>query len=134
MTSQKSEIKEFYRDKTVLITGTTGFVGKTLLEKMIRAFPDIKRIYLLIRPRKNMTLAKRVQQQIFSTHLFEPLFLDRPDFPKWIKEKVIPIEGDLVLNGLGIKPEDRKTLTEEVQIIMNSAASINFTEPLHDAL
>lgn len=80
-TSPSSEIKEFFRDKIVLITGTTGFVGKTLLEKIIRAFPDIKRIYLLIRPRKNMTLEKRVREQIFSTHLFEPLFAQRPDFP-----------------------------------------------------
>ena len=47
---------------------------------------------------------------------------------------MVPIEGDLVLKGLGMKPEDRKLLAEEVEIILNSAASINFMEPLRDAL
>jgi hypothetical protein len=32
----------------------------------------------------------------------------------FIQERIVPIEGDLVLSGLGIKPEDRKRLIEEV--------------------
>jgi thioester reductase-like protein len=134
MTSPKSEVRDFYRGKTVLVTGTTGFVGKVLLEKMIRAFPDIKRIYLMIRPRPNLTLAQRVHESIFSTQLFEPLYNERKDLDAWIKEKVIPIEGDLVLKGLGIKPDVRARLVEEVNVILNSAASVNFMEPLRDAL
>ena len=47
---------------------------------------------------------------------------------------MIPIQGDLVLKGLGISQEDRLKLTEEVEIILNSAASVNFMEPLRDAL
>lgn len=129
-----SEVRDFFRGKTVLVTGTTGFVGKVLLEKMIRAFPDIKRIYLMIRPRPNITLAQRMHESIFSTQLFEPLFSERQDLLAWIKEKVIPIEGDLVLKGLGIKPEVRARLVDEVNIILNSAASVNFMEPLRDAL
>ena len=51
-----------------------------------------------------------------------------------IKERVIPIKGDLVLEGLGIAPHIRKTLTDEVEVILNTAASINFDDPLRDAL
>lgn len=104
MDPQKSEVREFYRGKTVLISGATGFVGKILLEKILRSCPEIKRVYLMIRPRPNMTLMQRVQEQIFSTKLFEPLYKKRPDFQAFLDEKVIPIEGDLVLSGLGIKP------------------------------
>lgn len=32
---KKLGIIDFYRKKTVLITGTTGFVGKVILEKML---------------------------------------------------------------------------------------------------
>lgn len=39
-----------------------------------------------------------------------------------------------MLKGLGLKPEDRALLVEEVEVILNSAASINFMEPLRDAL
>lgn len=47
-------IKEFYKDKIILITGATGFVGKVLLEKFIRSIPDFKRIYIMIRPKKGI--------------------------------------------------------------------------------
>lgn len=39
-----------------------------------------------------------------------------------------------MLKGLGIKPEIRAVLIEEVNVILNSAASVNFMEPLRDAL
>jgi fatty acyl-CoA reductase len=47
---------------------------------------------------------------------------------------VIPINGDLVIEGLGIDKGIRAMLTEEVQIILNTAASINFNDPLRTAL
>jgi fatty acyl-CoA reductase len=49
------EIKEFYKDKTIFITGTTGFVGKVVLEKILRTLPDFKRIYIMVRPKKGMS-------------------------------------------------------------------------------
>jgi fatty acyl-CoA reductase len=80
----------------------------------MRSCSGVKRIYLLIRPRPDMTLQQRVKQQIFKTPVFEPLFQERPDLNDFIQERIVPIEGDLVLSGLGIKPEDRKRLIEEV--------------------
>ena len=46
--------------KTILITGTTGFVGKVVLEKIIRAVPTFKKIFVMIRAKKNMTLEQRL--------------------------------------------------------------------------
>lgn len=46
----------------------------------------------------------------------------------------MPVKGDLVLDGLGIDPQARQTLRKEVQLILNNAASINFDDPLRDAL
>jgi alcohol-forming fatty acyl-CoA reductase len=45
-------ITNFYKDKTIFITGTTGFVGKVVLEKIMRSLGDFKRIYLMVRPKK----------------------------------------------------------------------------------
>jgi fatty acyl-CoA reductase len=66
--------------------------------------------------------------------LFEPLFKERPNLQEWINEKIIPIEGDLALKGLGLNPELRQKLIKEVEIVLNNAASVNFMEPLRDAL
>lgn len=43
------KVTNFYKDKGVLITGTTGFVGKVILEKLLWIQPDVKKIYVLIR-------------------------------------------------------------------------------------
>jgi hypothetical protein len=54
-------ISDFYANKTILLTGGTGFlgkcdsrlffnVGKVVLEKMLRSLPNIKTIYLAIQP------------------------------------------------------------------------------------
>ena len=53
---------------------------------------------------------------------------------QFILEKIVPIQGDLVLKHLGLTPEDRRLVSEEVEVILNCAASVNFNEPLRDAL
>jgi len=50
------------------------------------------------------------------------------------KTKVVPIVGDLTIKKLGISNEDRAVLIEEVDILINSAASTNFDDPLLEAL
>ena len=49
-------------------------------------------------------------------------------------EKVVGVAGDLIVEGLGISPSDREIITNEVNIIINNAASINFDDPLLDAI
>lgn len=37
-----AKAKEFYTENNVIfLTGATGFVGKTILEKLLRSFPQI---------------------------------------------------------------------------------------------
>ena len=49
-----SPISEYYDGRSILITGGTGFMGKVLLEKLLRSCPGITRIYVLIRPKKGI--------------------------------------------------------------------------------
>jgi hypothetical protein len=42
----QSPMQAFYRDKVVFITGGTGFIGKVLLEKLLRCL----RLLLLVSP------------------------------------------------------------------------------------
>lgn len=50
------------------------------------------------------------------------------------QDKIQPIGGDLTLNGLGLSNMDRETLLNEVNIYINCAASVNFDDPLLEAL
>lgn len=127
-------VREFFSDKCVLMTGVTGFVGKVLLEKFLSSIPRIGKIYLLIRNKPKFTLEERLTKEIFSSPIFKPLFKRRPELLQVIKERVVPIKGDLVLEGLGIDPDVRARVINEVQVILNTAASINFDDPIREAL
>jgi len=53
-------IQEFYKGRSVLITGATGFCGKSLLEKLLRSCADVGKIYLLVRPKKDVDISTRL--------------------------------------------------------------------------
>jgi len=44
------------------------------------------------------------------------------------------VEGDICKEGLAMKAEMRKQIVEDVQVILNCAASVDFNEPLRDAI
>jgi alcohol-forming fatty acyl-CoA reductase len=57
-----TKMQEFYRGKTVLITGASGFMGKVLIEKLLYSCSEIKQIMILVRPKRGKTGAQRVQE------------------------------------------------------------------------
>ena len=46
----------FYESKTILLTGATGFLGKVVLDKILRSLPNFKTVYVLLRPKKTITI------------------------------------------------------------------------------
>lgn len=54
-------IQKFYAGTNIFITGATGFMGKCLLEKLLRSCPDIEKIYVLVREKKGKNASDRVQ-------------------------------------------------------------------------
>lgn len=79
-----SNVQEFYRDATIFITGGTGFMGKMLIEKLSRACPQIKHIYLMIRNKKGKAISERIDaifedrvRKVFIACLNETLYLRR---------------------------------------------------------
>ena len=61
---QPSIIADFYHGRSVFITGATGFMGKVLVEKLLRSCPEIGRVYLLIRPLPGKDVVHRLQELI----------------------------------------------------------------------
>lgn len=64
--TQWPSIPEFYAQRDVFITGATGFMGKCLVEKLLRSLPDIGRLLLLVRPKKGKTEKERIDDMLSS--------------------------------------------------------------------
>ncbi|XP_068621786.1 fatty acyl-CoA reductase wat-like [Battus philenor] len=124
-----SEIQKLFVGSSIFLTGGTGFLGKLLVEKLLRSCPDLKKLYLLARPKKNKEAAKRLQEQ-FDDVLYDKLRKEQPNFIK----KISIIEGDVGQLNLGISNEDRVKIINEVEFIFHGAATVRFDESLKTAV
>ncbi|XP_070391759.1 fatty acyl-CoA reductase 1-like isoform X2 [Dermacentor albipictus] len=127
--SDGSQVASFYKDRVVLITGGTGFVGKVLLEKLLRSCSGLERVYLLVRSKKGQEPQAR-HEEIFKSPIFEHLKQEQPE----VFEKVTVLAGDLVQPDLGLSAYDRATLVDNVSVVFHSGAAIKFNEPLRKAV
>lgn len=55
-------INKFYENSEIFITGGSGYIGKVLIEKLLRSCTRVKKIYLLLRPKKGRSLEERVKE------------------------------------------------------------------------
>ncbi|XP_033204452.1 fatty acyl-CoA reductase 1-like isoform X3 [Bombus vancouverensis nearcticus] len=120
-----NSIEGFYSGTGILMTGATGFVGKGLLEKLIRTCSRIAAIFILIRPKRNQTIEQRFKKLI-DDPVFDGVRAQNPT----IFDKIHLVEGDLTLPDLDLLQKDRDMLIENVNIVFHVAATINFHLPL----
>lgn len=57
-----SSIDAFFAETVILLTGATGFLGKALLEKLLRSCPRIATIFVLIRPKRGLSVEQRFKE------------------------------------------------------------------------
>ena len=55
-------IPAFYAGQSIFLTGATGFLGKVFIEKVLRSCPDVREIFLLIRPKKGFNIKERLKE------------------------------------------------------------------------
>lgn len=97
----------------------------------------IIRIYLLVRAIDKTRLQSRVKDEIFGSRLFEPLkaqFATAQDFHDQIMSKVIPVQGDIMLDNLGLSSEDKKMVQADTTVMITCAAAVKYSLPLREAM
>ncbi|KAK3922413.1 Fatty acyl-CoA reductase 1 [Frankliniella fusca] len=115
--------------KDVLVTGGSGFMGRVLLEKLLRSCPDIGTVYLLLRAKKGVAPADRVAD-IVNVPLFDQVRREQPE----CLSKLVAVSGDCAELGLGLAAEDRAMLRDRVSVVFHGAASVRFDDPVQKAV
>lgn len=122
-------VESAYEAQSVLISGATGFIGKVLVEKLLRDCSKVKNIYILLRSKKGDGLQKR-----FESFKNSIIFNKIRSINSSVLDKIIAVEGDLLEPNLGISQKDEELLKKNLDIIIHCAASVRFDEPIKVAL
>ncbi len=131
-------IREFYQDRTVLLTGGTGFYGQGLTAKILRYLPGVRRLYLVLRPGRgpggtSLPVEERLDD-LFKLVVFDRFRREEPAAFAAARQKVRALACDMQQPGLGLDEASRDELLAEVDLIIGNAASVTFDEPLDSAL
>uniref|UniRef100_A0A131YKF1 Fatty acyl-CoA reductase n=1 Tax=Rhipicephalus appendiculatus TaxID=34631 RepID=A0A131YKF1_RHIAP len=126
--NDESQVAHFYQGQVVFITGATSFIGKVLLEKLLRSCP-VKRIYILVRSKNDLEPDARVESMLTS-EMFQRVRLEVPE----ALGKVKAVAGDIAQPGLGLSDADKRILVEEVSVVFHLAATIRPNEAFKQAV
>ena len=131
-------IREFYQNRTVLLTGGTGFYGQGLTAKILRYLPGVRRLYLVLRPGRGpggaaLPVEERLDE-LFKLVVFDRFRQEEPAAFAAARQKVRALACDMRQPGLGLDDASRDELLAEVDLIIGNAASVTFDEPLDSAI
>nr|GEW89398.1 alcohol-forming fatty acyl-CoA reductase [Tanacetum cinerariifolium] len=123
-------ILEYLSNKTILVTGATGFLGKIFVEKILRVQPNIKKIYLLIRASSPDTALHRMHSEVIGKDLFRIIKENHgANMNTFVSEKVTPVAGGIDMENFGVSDLDLlREMWGQVDVIVNSAAATKFDE------
>ena len=127
-------LTSFYEGKSVLLTGSTGFLGKVILEKILRSFSNVKKIYLTIRASGPTEQARkdnaydRYKNEIKDSQIFDALKiqLGMKNVRKLLRKKICLVPMDLSRDDLGLSKQMKEELVQNLNIIINSAGCVEF--------
>ena len=106
---------------SVLVTGTTGFLGAFLLDELVRAAGPDTRFYCLARDRDSGQDGST--NRVLDTLRFYGLA------GHYAGDRIVPVSGDLTQPRMGLDSDEYRRLAKEVDLIFHCAASVNYAYP-----
>ena len=126
-------ISEALSGKRIAITGSTGFLGTALVERLLRGVPDCE-LVLLVRPNRRNSAQRRVEREILRNDAFDTLRSQWGDeFDAICEQRISVVSGDVTNEGLGLSEDDRHLFTS-CDVVIHSAATVSFDSPLDSSI
>ena len=116
------DVSQLFSQTEILITGANGFVGKVLLALLLDRYPDVKKVHVLLRPRRGVHARERFEKEILDSPPFRDANRNR------ISDKVQVIEGD-VSNEANFEAD-----LSGVGLIIHCAGLVEFFPPVDQSI
>src|SRR5688572_4024363 len=127
------DVTEILRGKSVLLIGTTGFVGKVALSMLLDRYPDVAAVYCLVRPGAGNTADERFFKKVATSEAFDPLRATYGDgYEAFMRSKIIAVPGDIGRPNCNFTEEQINET--KVDVVINSAGLVSFAPSLESAL
>ncbi|BDG06967.1 AMP-binding protein [Anaeromyxobacter paludicola] len=122
------------RGRSLLLTGATGFVGKVTLSMLLHRYPEVGRIFVLVRPGTGGSAETRFFGKVAPSRPFDPLReAHGAGFERLLRDKCVPLAGDVTAPLLGLSEADLARL-EGLGAVIHCAGLVDFNPSLDLAL
>ncbi|MEL6928237.1 MAG: thioester reductase domain-containing protein [Cyanobacteria bacterium J06600_6] len=111
--------RQFELNKSILLTGATGFLGTFILKELLQQ--TTAKIYCLTRATDPDSAKNRILQNLVDYLLAEGLDCDH----------IIPVVGDLSKPNLGLTLANHADLARKIDVIYHNGALVHHATPYH---
>jgi len=123
------------RDRDVLLTGVTGFLGKVWLAMALEWLPDLGTVHVLIRPRGTRSARERFHEVVATSPVFTRLRrIHGSRLSAWLSDRVHVVEGDVSEPQLGLADDIAEQLAASIDLVLHCAGLVDFDPDIRDAL
>jgi alcohol-forming fatty acyl-CoA reductase len=116
----RETLRQRLAGQALLVTGTTGFLGRAVLATCLRELPELGRIVVLLRADGDEAAGRRLRDEVLSGAAFDGLD----------GERVEALAGDVGVDGLGRTPAG----LGGIDVVVHCAASVSFEQALDEIL
>ena len=133
--SRTLDVSRVVEGSRLVVLGGTGFLGKVFWSMLLHEFPELGKIFLVVRPKSGGTPEARFWSEVATSDALEPIRAQHgAAFEAFLRDKVQPIDGDMGRPLCGLDPALVHELRGTIDAVVNVAGIVDFNPPLDEAL
>ena len=130
-------MSEALSGKRILLTGSTGFLGKVALSMLLHRYGDVLgQVRVLVRRGSASSSEARFVEKVVRSEPFQPLRDHHGDeqAEAFVRSRCSVLDGDITEPLLGLPPATVDRLSGQVDAVVNCAGLVSFNPPLEVGL
>ncbi|MFN0252341.1 MAG: AMP-binding protein [Kofleriaceae bacterium] len=123
--------------KNILLIGTTGFVGKVALSMLLHRYPDVGKVFCLVRPGAGNTADERFYRKVANVEAFDPVRdVHGANYEAFLRTKIVAVPGDIGRPLCNFTDTEFAEVAKHggIHVVVNSAGLVSFMPSLESAL